>query len=162
MHRLRDLDGVIHLLEWDEETYRPRDAAEDRASQLAVLGSLRHDLLAGDRLGDLLAALATRDDLRARERVELERLGRSRRAAVALPQSLVAAFAETRSHCLAAWEDARRNDDYATFLAPFAQLLKLMRERAEAYSSSPARWSGAWRRSGSWGSWESTRSRPHT
>ena len=63
-----------------------------------------------------LAALATRDDLTARERVELDRLSRSRRAAVALPQSLVAAFAETRSHCLAAWEDARRNDDYAAFL----------------------------------------------
>ena len=71
-------------------------------------------------------------DLTARERVELERLGRQRRAAVALPQSLVAAFAETRSHCLAAWEQARRDESYAVFLSPFAQLLKLMRERAEA------------------------------
>jgi carboxypeptidase Taq len=136
VHRLRDLDSVIHLLEWDEETYRPRDAAEDRASQLAVLGSLRHDLLAGDRLGDLLATLASRDDHTAREGVELERLARLRRTAVALPQSLVAAFAETRSHCLAAWEEARRSDDYATFLSPFAQLLKLMRERAEALKQS--------------------------
>ena len=33
VQRLRDLDGVIHLLEWDEETYRPRDAAENRASR---------------------------------------------------------------------------------------------------------------------------------
>ena len=65
-------------------------------------------------------------------RHELERLGRLRRAAVALPQSLVAAFAETRSHCLAAWEEARSDEDYAVFLTPFAQLLKLMRERAQA------------------------------
>jgi carboxypeptidase Taq len=132
VQRLRDLEAVIHLLEWDEETYRPRDAAEDRASQLAVLGALRHDLLAGDRLGDLLAVLAARRDLNPSESIELERLGRLRRAAVALPQSLVAAFAETRSHCLAAWEEARRDEDYAVFLAPFAQLLKLMRERAQA------------------------------
>ncbi|HUQ53390.1 MAG TPA: hypothetical protein VM692_14280, partial [Gammaproteobacteria bacterium] len=113
VQRVRDLDAVIHLLEWDEETYRPRDAADDRASQLAVLGALRHDLLAGDRLGDLLAALAARRDLQPREGLELERLGRLRRAAVALPQSLVAAFAETRSHCLAAWEEARRDEDDA-------------------------------------------------
>jgi carboxypeptidase Taq len=126
------LDAVIHLLEWDEETYRPRGAAEDRASQLAVLGALRHELLAGDRLGDLLAVLAAHQGLSARERVELQRLDRLRRTAVALPQSLVAAFAETRSHCLAAWEEARRDEDYAVFLAPFAQLLKLMRERAQA------------------------------
>jgi len=142
VQRLRDLDGVIHLLEWDEETYRPRDAAEDRASQLAVLGALRHDLLAGDRLGDLLAVLATREDASERERVEIERVGRLRRTAVALPQSLVAAFAETRSHCLAAWEKARRTDDYATFLAPFAQLLKLMRERAEALKISDMLYDG--------------------
>jgi carboxypeptidase Taq len=132
VHKLRDLDAVIHLLEWDEETYRPRDAAEDRASQLAVLGSLRHDLLAGDRLGDLLAACEERGDLTARQRAELVRLERLRRTAVALPQSLVAAFAETRSHCLAAWEEARRADDYRPFLNAFEQLLKLMRERAEA------------------------------
>ena len=108
---------VIHLLEWDEETYRPRDAAEDRASQLGVLGALRHELLAGDRLGDLLAACGARTDLTARERVELERLGRQRRAAVALPQSLVAAFAESRSHCLAAWEQARRDERLRLVLA---------------------------------------------
>jgi carboxypeptidase Taq len=132
VQRLRDLDAVIHLLEWDEETYRPSGAAEDRASQLAVIGALRHELLAGDRLGDLLAAVAVRDELTLRERHELERLGRLRRNAVALPQSLVAAFAEARSHCLAAWEAARRDEDYAAFLAPFAQLLKLMRERAQA------------------------------
>ena len=66
----------IHLLEWDEETYRPRGAAEDRASQLAVLGALRHELLAGDRLGDLLGrARGARKISRARERVEIERLG---------------------------------------------------------------------------------------
>jgi len=142
VHRIRDLDAAIHLLEWDEETYRPRDAAEDRASQLAVLGALRHELLASDRLGDLLAALAARQDLTARERMEIERLGRQRRAAVALPQSLVAAFAETRSHCLAAWEQARRDESYSVFLNPFAQLLRLMRERAEALRLSDDRYDG--------------------
>jgi carboxypeptidase Taq len=132
VQRLRDLDGVIHLLEWDEETYRPSAASGDRASQLAVLGAVRHDLLAADRLGDLLAALELRDDLTARQRVEMERLGRLRRAAVALPQSLVAAFAETRSLCLAAWEEARRHEDYGVFLTAFAPLLELVRERAQA------------------------------
>jgi carboxypeptidase Taq len=132
VRRLRDLDAVIHLLEWDEETYRPRAAAADRASQLGGLGALRHELLAGDRLGDLLDACEERADLKPIERIELTRLERQRRAAVALPQSLVAAFASSRSHCLAAWEEARHDDDYRAFLAAFAQLLKLMRERAAA------------------------------
>lgn len=132
VHKLRGLDAVTHLLEWDEETYRPRDAADARASQLAALEGLRHEFLAGDRLGDLLAVCGEQPELTARQRVEIERLERRRRVAVALPQSLAAAFAETRSHCLAAWEEARRRDDYGLFSAPFAQLLKLIRERAQA------------------------------
>jgi carboxypeptidase Taq len=130
--RLRDLDAVIHLLEWDEETYRPSAAADQRASQLAVLGALRHELLAGDRLGDLMVSVGAHPDLEPADRAELRLLERLRRVAVALPESLVAAFAESRSRCLAAWEEARQADDYALFAGPFAQLLKLMRERAEA------------------------------
>jgi len=130
--KLRDLDAVIRLLEWDEETYRPAGAAEKRASQLAVLEGLRHELLAGDRLGDLIAAVGALSESSAADRAELKLLERLRRAAVALPESLVTAFAETRSHCLAAWEEARREDDFSVFAGPFGALLKLMRERAEA------------------------------
>ena len=105
---------------------RPRLAARRPRRRCGTM------LLAGDRLGDLLAARRPRaTTLTARERVELERLGRLRRAAVALPQSLVAAFAETRSHCLAAWEEARRRDDYARFPAP-------VRAAAEAHARARA------------------------
>jgi carboxypeptidase Taq len=140
IRKLRDLDAVIQLLEWDEETYRPAGAAEQRASQLAVLGALRHDFLSGDRLGDLMAAASARSDLTAADRAELRLLERQRRAAVALPESLVTAFVAARSHCLAAWEEARRGDDYAVFAGPFEQLLKLMRERAEALALSADRY----------------------
>ncbi len=130
--KLRDLDGVLRLLEWDEETYRPGRAADGRASQLAVVEGLRHELLASDRLGDLIGAVGAHAKRNARLQAELKRLARLRRAAIALPPSLVAAFAETRSHCLAAWERARDDDDFEVFAKPFALLLSLLRERAEA------------------------------
>jgi len=132
IRKLRDLDGVIRLLEWDEETYRPGGAADGRAAQLAVVEGLRHELLASDRLGDLVGAVASRAARSPRLRAELRRLAILRRAAIALPASLVAAFAEARSHCLAAWERARESDDFAVFAKPFAPLLKLIRERADA------------------------------
>jgi carboxypeptidase Taq len=132
VHKLRDLDAVIQLLEWDEETYRPTGAAQSRASQLGVLEGLRHELLAGDRLGDLIDSVAARTTVGPRRRAELRRLTRLRRTAIALPESLVAAFAESRSHCLAAWEHARHANDFKRFAKPFSLLLKLLRERAEA------------------------------
>ncbi len=130
--KLRDLDAVLRLLEWDEETYRPVGAASSRATQLAVVEGMRHDLLAGDRLGDLIDTVGARPGLTDGLRAELTLLARLRLIAIGLPQSLVAAFAETRSHCLAAWEESRREDDFGVFAGPFTQLLKLMRERAQA------------------------------
>jgi carboxypeptidase Taq len=134
--KLRDLDAVIRLLEWDEETYRPAGAADKRASQLAVVEGVRHELLAGDRLGDLLGVVGAAPELSAADRAELRLMLRQRRAAVALPQELVTAFAESRSRCLAAWEEARTEDDFGVFEGPFAALLALMRERAQALALS--------------------------
>jgi carboxypeptidase Taq len=130
--KLRDLDGVIRLLEWDEETYRPGGAADARASQLAVVEGLRHELLASDRLGDLVGAVGSRAARSPRLQAELKRLAIQRRAAIALPATLVAAFAEARSHCLAAWGPAREDNDFAAFAKPFGLLLSLIRERADA------------------------------
>jgi carboxypeptidase Taq len=130
--KLRDLDGVIRLLEWDEETYRPGKAADGRAAQLAVVEGLRHELLASDRLGDLVGAVTPRAARSPRLAAELRRLAILRRAAIALPASLVFAFAEARSHCLAAWERARDANDFGAFAKPFALLLKLICERADA------------------------------
>jgi carboxypeptidase Taq len=130
--KLRDLDGVIRLLEWDEETYRPGGAAETRASQLAIVEGMKHELLASDRLGDLIGAVGERAKRAPRLAVELRRLARLRRVAIALPASLVAAYAESRSHCLAAWERARQKNDFGVFAKPFALLLSLLRERAQA------------------------------
>jgi carboxypeptidase Taq len=132
IYKLRDLDAVIQVLEWDEETYRPPGAAQNRASQLGVLGALRHELLVSDRLGDLIESVDARAELPMFDRAELRRLERVRRTAVALPQALVGAFTEARSHCLDAWERARHSNDFRVFAKPFDLLLKLLRERAEA------------------------------
>jgi carboxypeptidase Taq len=130
--KLRDLDGVIRLLEWDEETYRPGGAAEARAQQLAIVEGMKHELLASDRLGDLIGAVGERAKRAPKLEAELRRLARLRRAAIALPASLVAAYAESRSYCLAAWERARHRNDFGVFAKPFGLLLTLLRERAQA------------------------------
>jgi carboxypeptidase Taq len=130
--KLRDLDAVLQLLEWDEETYRPPGAADMRASQLAAIESVRHEVLSSDRLGDLMDSVAGRAKRNSRLLAELKLLTRRRWAAIALPASLVAAFAETRSLCLAAWEQAREENEFGTFAKSFATLLTLIRERAEA------------------------------
>jgi carboxypeptidase Taq len=132
IRQLRDLDAVIGLLDWDEETCLPTAGRTQRGQQLATVETLRHELLVDDALGDLMeeaVALATGDPLAT---AELDELRRERRIELALPRDLVGAVAEARSRSLAAWEAARAAGDWDTFAAPFTALLDLSRERAQA------------------------------
>lgn len=128
---IRHLDGVIDLLGWDEETYLPAGAREERGEQLAALESLRHARLVAPELGALLdaARAAAPDPTAARSLALLER---RRARALALPESLVRAFAEARSRSLAAWEAARRTRRFADWAPTLKPLLELARERGRA------------------------------
>ena len=131
---LRHLDQAIGLLDWDEETMLPTLGRAQRGEQLATLEGLRHLLLISDRLGDLVEAVALRQEQDEAWTRELEVLRRLRRMAMAQPEGLVRAFAAAKSRALGAWEEARADDDYGRFAPPFKQLLDLVRERAQALS----------------------------
>ena len=132
IRRLRDLDAVVNLLFWDEETYLPDGGRSRRGEQLGTMEGLRHELLVDDGLGDLIEEVAAHAGGDTQSGRELDQLRRVRRLAIALPHDLVSAFAEARSAALAGWEHARQEADYAMFAAPFARLLGLVRERAQA------------------------------
>lgn len=129
---LLHLDGVLELLGWDEETYLPAGARDERGEQLAALEALRHARLTDPRLGERL------DDARARLPAgspgarELDLLARRRARALALPDALVTAFAAARSRSLAAWEEARQRRDFSLWAGPLQSLLDLSRQRALA------------------------------
>jgi carboxypeptidase Taq len=129
---LRHLDQAIALLGWDEETMLPEAGRRQRGDQLATLEGLRHGLLASDRLGDLIEAVAEQRPDDADWGRELALLRRLRDHAIALPESLVRAFACARSESLGCWEEARRRDDYALFAPAFGRLMGLVSERAAA------------------------------
>ena len=54
---INTLRSIQALLEWDQETYMPQRAAEDRGDQLAVVAGVLHEKLTSDELAGLLAKL---------------------------------------------------------------------------------------------------------
>ena len=132
IRELRHLDAAIGLLSWDEETYLPNGARGERGAQLATLEGLRHSLLCTEALGDLIERVALHASENDLVVGEIARLRRLRRIALALPDDLVRAFAEARSRALAAWETARHDDDFSIFAPGLSDLMRLVRERAQA------------------------------
>lgn len=133
MNELRDLQGIIGLATWDQETYMPAKADSARAHQLATLQGLHHERLVDPWLGEALAWAAGQTDLDADQRAMVRVLAQERDRAVCVPQALVKALAEAQSRALAAWRQARKEKRFSVFQPALERILALRREQADAY-----------------------------
>ncbi|MCY1020409.1 carboxypeptidase M32 [Pyxidicoccus sp. MSG2] len=133
MQELRDLQGLIGLATWDQETYLPAKAGPARAHQLSTVQGLYHERLVDPRLGEALAKAASQDRLSEDERAMVRVLSREREREVRVPSALVKALAEAQSRAIHAWREARKEKHFAVFQPALGRLLELRREQADAY-----------------------------
>lgn len=131
------LDATISLLNWDEETYLPLRARDERGEQAGTLETIRHARLVSDKLADLMEEAAAEGAGDASLARELHLLKRERKAALAVPEDLVRAYAAARSHAFAAWEEARAENSFAPFAKPLGEVLRFVRERAQCLGPGP-------------------------
>lgn len=142
---LRTIDGEVQLLthtagvlSWDQETYMPEEAVDERARQLALLEALVHDKIVSERVGTALETLGASDEtpmgdhaLSDDDRRFVRQMHRQYARNVRLPRKLVEDFAESSSKSQAAWKKARENDDFQAFAPHLEHLVALNREIAE-------------------------------
>jgi carboxypeptidase Taq len=145
LSKLREIDGEVQLLthtagvlSWDQETYMPDGAVNERAKQLALLEALVHDKTTSDEVGEALEALGASDEqpmgdssLNDEDRRFVRQVHREYARSVRLPRELVQDFAESGSKSQAAWSKAREADDYEAFVPHLRHLVELNREMAE-------------------------------
>ncbi|MBV9755470.1 MAG: carboxypeptidase M32, partial [Alphaproteobacteria bacterium] len=111
----------------------PPGGAASRGDQLAVLAGLAHGLLteppAADDLAEAEAAPADADPWRA---ANLRLMRHAHTRATALPAALVEAQARANSACEQLWREARRTADFALVRPRFEEVVRLVREGAQA------------------------------
>jgi len=136
--QVRDLEGARQLLEWDQETYMPPGGAAARGRVLGTLAGLEHERLSDPALAavvEAIAADAAPDEGGAEWEAQAREARRRIRRATAVPRRLAEELAEAASAGLAAWQEARRQKDFAPFAAPLSRLLALKREQAACLAS---------------------------
>jgi len=136
--RLIELDRehslVVHIgaiLGWDQETYMPRKAIEERASQFALLEGIAHQKAVNPEIGELLAALEAKSDLSEDERAYARVVRRDYERETKLPESFVTEYAKAASISQATWAEAKKNNDFRAFEPHLARMVELNRKRAE-------------------------------
>ncbi|PJF42170.1 MAG: carboxypeptidase, partial [Phototrophicales bacterium] len=128
-----NLKYATALLEWDQQTYMPEGAAEARASQIATLSKLAHEMLTADETWKLIEAAEREVDTNSDSlevaivRITKRDFERSNK----LPSQFVAEFAATTAMAHEIWVKARANNDYAAFLPTLEKIFDLCRQQAE-------------------------------
>ena len=136
------LGHIQALLGWDQETYMPAKAVDERSEQLAFIEGLAHDRLVAPEIGDLLAALGSTAfnpsgdaSLAERERAYLRVLRREYDKATKLPSDLVAELARVASLAQAAWAEARERSDFPSFAPHLERIIELKKRQAACLGS---------------------------
>ena len=127
------LQSTIALLQWDEQTGMPHQAAEYRAQQLMLLTGLVHQRQTDQQLGDWLEQLdaQTLDSSADQpERVIAIRMRREFERSRKLPQSLVEQLARATSIGQQIWVEAKQRKDFSRFLPSLQAIIRLKKEYA--------------------------------
>ena len=126
------LTHIGSLLGWDQETYLPSGAVEERADQLALVEGLAHEKAVDPEIGDLLSSLEGASDLETAERAYIRVARREYDKATRLPARLVTEMAKRTSLSQAAWVEARQKNDFGSFAPHLGTMIDLNLQVAQA------------------------------
>ncbi|TWT85311.1 Thermostable carboxypeptidase 1 [Posidoniimonas polymericola] len=129
------LTSTIGILNWDEETYLPRDGRAHRAEQTALLAGMVHQRQTAAEVGGWLAELKESPlaaDPHSTEGCVIRQLGRQYDKKTKLPQKLVEELTRTASLAQQAWVDARKADDFTAFQPWLERTIDLKQQEAAA------------------------------
>lgn len=132
------MNSVQMLLDWDQETYMPKEAIDIRSQQTELLASLVHRQRTSKGFTKALSALI---DLETGEIVDstlssaqiaaLREWRRDYLHAVKLPNSFVKLFAKTTSSASHAWQTAKQHNDFKAFSNHLEKVISLSRKKAD-------------------------------
>jgi carboxypeptidase Taq len=136
------LESVGSVLGWDEPTYMPRQGSRFRGEQMALVARLGHEMRTAPVIGELLAQVESSDLVRdggADAAANVRELRRAYDRAVKLPAALVEELARVTTQAQQVWRDARKANHFAAFRPSLEQIVRLVREKAQAigYRATP-------------------------
>lgn len=129
------LGSIESVLGWDERTMLPPAGGEHRAEQMTLLSGMIHQRQTDPQYGAWLAELSQSElaaDPHSDTGATIRRLKRQYDKKVKLPKTLVEELTRTSVLGQQAWQEARRNDDFAAMRPWLEKTFHLKRQEAES------------------------------
>jgi len=128
------LQSTMSMLEWDQNTGLPPNAAQYRAEQLTLLAGMVHQRRVDPHLGQWIAQLSdslTSQDPASPACVIARCMKREYDRCLKLPQSLVEELSHATSIGQQIWVEAKLGDDFQHFLPSLKKIVELKRQEAD-------------------------------
>ena len=139
MQKIADVKYASAVLQWDQETYLPKNGNDFRGRQLATLSEIAHQKFTSNEIGELLHRLMDKENLSVLQKrnveLTLEDFNRSKK----LTSEFVRELSEKVTQSYHAWVKAGEENSFHTFQQPLQDLIALKRQEAEflGYESHP-------------------------
>ncbi len=131
LQKIADIKYAHAVLQWDQETYMPKNSTHKRAKQMATLSELAHVESTVEHLGNLLQTLSEKNDLSEIERKNVELSWNDYLKEKKYSTVFVRQMSETISISFNAWMDARKQNEYTFFEPALAKLVDLKKQETE-------------------------------
>ncbi|HEY7398946.1 MAG TPA: carboxypeptidase M32 [Gaiellaceae bacterium] len=136
LQELSDLGKTMSLLSWDQHVMMPRGGAKLRAEQLATVGRIAHEKFTSPEIGRLLDELrdfGEQHDYDSFEASLIRVVSHDWEKARRVPADLRAEISRSASLANAVWIDARKNNDFASFLPAMRTNLDLRKRYIDCF-----------------------------
>lgn len=134
----RVLQGITALLDWDQETYMPPGAAENRAEQFKVMAGLVHRERTSPKFKNALQKLVDIESghvlvegLTYAQKAALREWRRDYLIETALSSKFVEEFAQLTSQSIVAWRNAKQENNFQLFAPYLEKLMHMSRQKAD-------------------------------
>lgn len=140
--------AALGLLHWDQEVKMPDNSRANafRSEQVSDMSRMYHAMCVDERVGEWLSACEADSALVSDEvsvaGVNVREARRAYDKETKLPEALVGEIARTTAVAQSVWAEARRENDFSKFAPHLKQIVKLMRDKADAlgYPDDGERW----------------------
>ena len=128
---LYSYEHALAIMEYDGMTTMPPAGAALASRTQAVLAAARHNILADEPLGEVLADLEARSgELDARHAAMVRVLARQHREERSVPAELEGDLRAATAAAFPVWRAAKGDDDFASFAPHLERIFALLREKA--------------------------------
>jgi carboxypeptidase Taq len=136
LEEVSDLGKTMSLLAWDQQVMMPRGGGPLRAEQLATVGRIAHEKFTSAEVGRLLDELHDFGEQHEYDSFEaslIRVVSRDWDKARRVPSQLRADIARAGALANQVWIDARKNNDFASFLPVLRTNLDLRKRYIECF-----------------------------